>query len=90
MKATWETATEIPRIRGRGTYSRSTRRLQIEPGQIIRRPVINSTGGQYTSAFKRQGRTDLHVATRTVDGQRWLYIWRDPLPEAANGEEAAS
>ena len=59
----------------------------LRPGQIIRRP-IESASGAYGANFKRMGLTDYHVATRTVDGQYYLYIWRDPLPagtESGNG-----
>ena len=70
----WETVTEIPEpAKGR------LDRIFLEPGQIKRSPCGRSTAAGYQTSFKKQGRTDYHAIQRTVDGIRYLYIWRDPI-----------
>lgn len=83
----WETAESVPE-RSKGHGRSSGRRpgswqIELAPGQVNRRTVPAGTRsvGNYNRNFIKQGRTDYHAAIRTVDGVRYLYIWRDPAPE---------
>lgn len=55
-------------------------RITLNPGEMRMRAVGETTsGGTYKRQFARDGRTDYHAAIRTVDGVRYLYIWRDAI-----------
>ena len=65
-----------------------SKRIVLAPGEILRRPVTSaSSGGNYQAAFLSQGRPDYHAATRTVDGIKYLYLWRDPIVGKNQGEK---
>lgn len=79
MVKQWEAA-ELPL--NLTTEGRGRPRIILEPGKAIRRQVSSKTTSNiYEKTFQQQGRPDYHAAVRTVDGVRYLYIWRDPLPE---------
>lgn len=61
-------------------------RLLLEPGQIIRMELFSATanGSSHNKRFYEQERYDYHASVKTVNGKRWLYIWRDPV-EADQG-----
>ena len=72
----WETVDSVP---ARVRPGRDGAILTLKPGQIVRRVVIGKSGGGNNVWMARKG-PDYHSGQRTVDGQRYLYIWRDPLP----------
>ena len=76
--SSWETVESLPP----SNYGAPHEKIILGAGEIRRRLVKGgSTAGNYNTAFKKQGRNDYHAASRTVDGVRYLYIWRDPLPQ---------
>ena len=78
MNTKWTVVDSITAIQHKSRPS-----IMLEPGEIRRRPFPGNIGNGYGSNFKRRGLTDYHAAIRTIDGQSYLYIWRDPLPEGA-------
>ena len=81
MNKEWIRVESIPPISHKGRPQ-----LQLQPGEILCRPAKTSgAAGGYNRSFERTGRLDYHAAERTVDGQLYLYIWRDFEEEKQNG-----
>lgn len=75
--AEWEKVDSVPKAK-----AGAPARFELAPGEVVRKVVkSNSTATGLTSNFKRQGRTDYHAGMRTIDGVRYVYIWRDPIKE---------
>ena len=78
----WEKVAAIPdRGHGKNRLKNGvpdSYQIELKPGEIIRRPdTVNGSQSTYNHSFAAQGRTDYHAVSRTVDGVRYLYVWRD-------------
>ena len=52
--------------------------IVLVPGEVRRRPCgSNETASSYVRSFAHTGRVDYHAGIRVIEGERWLYIWRD-------------
>jgi hypothetical protein len=78
MKDGWEKVDAVP---ARNVGHVRSDAIVLSPGQVVRRRINGSQATTYNRNFSRYGMTDYHAAQRLIDGQGWLYIWRDPLPE---------
>ena len=73
----WERVDSVPPRGGSGSRRRRER-IELAPGEVRRRKVENrSVKTLYRDMFLNSGR-NYHTAVRRIDGQLWLYIWRDP------------
>jgi hypothetical protein len=75
VRSDWEKVELVPPV----TLKRGApRTIILMPGEQIRRPSRHlSAAGNYNKSFKKQRLLDYHAGMRTVDGQQYVYIWRD-------------
>lgn len=75
----WETTETVP------NQNRSRIRMNVpvlQPGQIMRRVAKSASSAHYyRKIFAKNGAAGYNAVSRTIDGQIYVYIWRDSATE---------
>ena len=65
----WEEVDEVPR--------KDIQQFSLKPGQIMRQKASGNRAGTMNTRFKARGITDYHACQRKVNGEVYIYVWRD-------------
>ena len=74
----WEEADVVPPASRR--YGPNP--ITLQPGEIRKRKASNDNSTRSAvrysrGQFSKRGLPEFHVASRKIDGEYWVYIWRD-------------